>query len=385
MRTERICILGSTGSIGRQALSLVDSLGIKVNAISAYSNIELLEEQALRFKPEYVVVVDSNAANTLRTKLAPTDIKVLSGKEALNEIVSIDSNDTILNSIVGVAGLEPTLYAIKANKKIALANKETLVSGGYLVRDALKKSKAEIIPVDSEHSAIFQCLEGSLDRTFSRIFLTASGGPFYGFTREQLEKVTLEQALKHPKWQMGRKITIDSATLMNKGLEFIEAIRLFNATPEQIIIMVHRQSIVHSMVEFIDSSVIAQLSVTDMRVAIQYALTYPERLVSPVEPLTIDMLSNLTFSYPDYDTFGCLRIAIEAAKKDGLVPAVVNASNEKAVELFLQEKIGFLDIERIVERCSNEVKNKEEFSFEELINVDSETRRKVDSIVKQEY
>ena len=382
MKTKKLSILGSTGSIGRQALSLMDSLGIEVTALTAFHNIELLEQQALRFNPRYVCAADSKAAATLKTKLAHTKIKVLSGPEGLNEIAASGDSDTLLNAVVGVAGLEPTLHAIKADKKIALANKETLVSGGLLVREALSSSKADIIPVDSEHSAIFQCLQCSNDRSFKRIFLTASGGPFFGYTREQLSKVTAEQALKHPNWQMGRKITIDSATMMNKGFEFIEAIELFNALPEQIIVTVHRQSIVHSMVEFMDNSVTAQLSNPDMRIAIQYALTYPDRVLTAVEPLEIETLSRLTFEYPDYEVFGCLGIAIAAGKAGGLAPATVNAANETAVELFLEEKIGFLDIERIVEKLYLQADTKSDYTLEELLYEDRETRARVNSFFR---
>lgn len=381
MDTKRLAVLGSTGSIGRQALSLIESLNVKLEAITGYSNVKLLEEQALQFKPRYVCAVDTKAAADLKIKLAHTDIKVISGKENLIEIASLNTYDTLLNSVVGVAGLEPTLAAIKSNKKIALANKETLVSGGHLVKDLLNRSSSRIIPVDSEHSAIFQCLECSKERVFKRIFLTASGGPFFGYTRQELEKVTPHEALKHPNWTMGSKITIDSATLMNKGLEFIEAMSLFDASHKQIEVTVHRQSIVHSMVEFVDNSVIAQLSKPDMRIAIQYALTYPDRTSIEVEPLEISSLSVLTFEEPDYETFGCLKVAIDAAKTGGLAPAVMNAANERAVEMFLEEKIGFLDIERIVKRLTTDSIEKDDFSLEELIYEDSMTRRKVDSLV----
>ncbi|MCL1831216.1 MAG: 1-deoxy-D-xylulose-5-phosphate reductoisomerase [Oscillospiraceae bacterium] len=383
METKSLSILGSTGSIGRQTLSLIDSLGIKLVAISGNRNVDLLEQQVLLFHPRYVCAVDEPSAADLKLRLAHTNTKVLSGKVGLLEIAASDESDTLLNSVVGVAGLEPTLAAIKADKKIALANKETLVSGGHLVSDMLISSNASIIPVDSEHSAIFQCLDVADDRTFNRIFLTASGGPFYGYTRAQLQSVTVAQALKHPNWSMGSKITVDSATMMNKGLEFIEAMRLFNALPHQLVVAIHRQSIVHSMVELTDNSIIAQLGEADMRLAIQYALTYPKRYPSPVAPLDISRLSKLTFETPDLETFGCLAVAIEAAKVEGLVPATINAANEVAVEAFLNERIGFLDIERIVTDVFQTASRNKQFGLEELLEEDKQTRRKVNSMISR--
>ena len=381
MAVKKLSVLGSTGSIGRQTLSVIDALDIKLTAISGYSNIDLLEQQALKHSVNTVCVVDMAAAVRLRERLNLTGIKVISGEEGLIEIASYDDSDTLLNAVVGIAGLKPTLEAIKAGKRIALANKETLVAGGALVIGLLKSTGGTILPVDSEHSAIFQCLEGSPDNRFKRIILTASGGPFFGYPKDRLKNITVDDALKHPNWSMGRKITVDSATLMNKGLELIEAMRLFDASVEQIDIVVHRQSIIHSMVEFADNSIIAQLSIPDMRIPIQYALTYPERKMTGTEALDFKAISQLTFEQPDFETFRCLKAAVEAAESGGLAPAVANAANERAVELFLNGKIPFLKIGEIVETLTSKAPKCREFSLEQLMDIDAETRRKVDSVI----
>ena len=301
--TENLSILGSTGSIGKQSLDVCRKCGYGVKALTAFSSVDEIEKQAREFKPEKVALVDEKAVADLKIKLADTDIKVLGGMDGVCECAEIQSADTVLNSVVGMAGLKPTLTAIYAGKKIALANKETLVAGGQLVMSEAKKHGVEILPVDSEHSAIFQCLQGKpTNKALKQIILTASGGPFFGTTADELRDVTVEKALKHPNWSMGAKITIDSATMMNKGLELIEAVWLFSVKPDDVDIVVHRESIVHSAVEYDDNSVIAQLGLPDMRIPIQYALTYPERFESPVGELSLSQIGKLTFFEPDYET-----------------------------------------------------------------------------------
>ena len=381
MAVKKLSVLGSTGSIGRQALSLTESLDIEITAIAGHSNIQLLEEQALRHRPAVVCAVDNDAAKQLKLKLGGSGIRVLSGKEGLLEIASNDECDTVLNAVVGIAGLEPTLASIAANKNIALANKESLVAAGELVIAKAKGKGVNILPVDSEHSAIFQCLQSSAPNRFSRIFLTASGGPFFGKTAAQLRDVTPKQALAHPTWSMGSKISIDSATMMNKGLELIEAMRLFGARPGQIEIVVHRQSVVHSMVEFADGAVLAQLSVPDMRIPIQYALTFPERRESPAGTLSLERISALTFERPDLGVFKCLNACIGAANAGGLAPAAANAANERAVELFLYGKIPFLQIGELVERFTAEAPVGGVYSLEDVLEQDRETRARVDSVL----
>lgn len=375
MATKKLSILGSTGSIGTQTLSLVERLGIEIVSLSGYKNSALLEEQALRFKPRLVCAVDEQAYGDLKLKLAHTNIKVLCGEEGLLEIAAKDESDTVLTSVVGIAGLAPTVEAIKAKKTIALANKETLVTGGRLITELTQKMNVRLLPVDSEHSAIFQCLQDrNSAQSLKRIFLTASGGPFFGKTKELLSSVGVKEALNHPNWSMGKKITVDSATLMNKGLELIEAMWLFSLKPEDIEITVHRQSIVHSMVEFTDNSVLAQLGVPDMRIPIQYALTYPERKPCPVEPLTIERLSSLTFERPDCETFECLRACKLAAEMGGLAPCYANGANEVVVEAFLEGRIGFLDIGRAVANAVNKAPKREQYTLDEIFEADSAAR-----------
>lgn len=370
---KSLIILGSTGSIGTQALEVCRRDGYKVTALAAGSNIELLEQQAREFKVKKVAVFNEKAANELKIKLKDTDISVLSGVDGVCEIAGSEG-DIVLNSIVGIAGLRPTLSAIEAGKTIALANKETLVTGGEIVNRKAKEKGVKIFPVDSEHSAIFQSIQGAPEKSIKKILLTASGGPFYGKTRKDLENVTVKEALNHPNWSMGAKITIDSATLMNKGLEVIEAVHLFGLPARDIEVLVHRQSIVHSGVELSDGAVIAQLGTPDMRLPIQYAITYPERSDYAFEHLSLADIGTLTFSKPDTDTFRCLPLCIEAINEGGLAPTAVNGANEEAVKLFLEGKIKFLAIADLVEKALLSVQNKKEFSLEDILNTDKLAR-----------
>lgn len=345
---KNLSILGSTGSIGCQALSVARRLRLPVSALAANSNIDLLETQIREFRPQLVAVFDLEAAKRLKLAVSDCDVKVVSGLDGLCEAATIPQSNMVLNSVVGMIGLQPTMAAIAAGKTIALANKETLVAGGSLVMDAAKEQGVSIIPVDSEHSAIFQCLQGCRNPSeVERIILTASGGPFFGKTKSELEHVTLEQALRHPNWSMGKKITIDSATMMNKGLEVIEAAWLFDLPVEKIDVVVHRESIVHSMVEFQDASVIAQMGVPDMRLPIQYAITYPNRIPSDVKRLDLTTCGNLTF-YPPDEIFTCLWACKRALQRGGLAAAAANGANEMAVQLFMDGKIRFLEIGTLV-------------------------------------
>ncbi len=352
---KKLSLLGSTGSIGTQALQVVQNLreqGEKweVAALAARSSVNRLEEQARKFHPEVVAVFDEGAALSLRQSLRDTDIQVLSGMEGLCEAAAWPGADLTLNAVVGMVGLQPTLAALQAGKALALANKETLVAGGAIVMEAARKRNLPILPVDSEHSAIFQCLQGCPERgALKKLVLTASGGPFFGRSRQELAGVTREQALRHPNWDMGAKITIDSATMMNKGLEVMEASWLFDLPEHRIEVVVHRESVIHSMVEYQDNAAVAQLGVPDMAVPIQYALTYPRRMPSPAGELDLCALGKLTFYPPDREAFPCLELCREALRRGGLVPAAANGANEQAVALFLEGKIGFLDIPRLVE------------------------------------
>ena len=373
--TENLSILGSTGSIGKQSLDVCRKCGYGVKALTAFSSVDEIEKQAREFKPEKVALVDEKAAADLKIKLADTDIKVLGGMDGVCECAEIQSADTVLNSVVGMAGLKPTLTAIYAGKKIALANKETLVAGGQLVMSEAKKHSVEILPVDSEHSAIFQCLQGKpTNKALKKIILTASGGPFFGKTADELRDVTVEKALKHPNWSMGAKITIDSATMMNKGLELIEAVWLFSVNPDDVDIVVHRESIVHSAVEYDDNSVIAQLGLPDMRIPIQYALTYPERFESPVGELNLSQIGKLTFFEPDYETFRCINLCRKAINMGGLYPAAVNSANEQANLMFRQGKIGFLDIADRVEAVLEKTPHYDNYTFEDILEIDKFAR-----------
>ena len=375
---KKIVLLGSTGSIGTQTLDVCRAHGLGVRALSANTNTQLLERQAREFSPEYVCVNDEAAYADIKARLADTPIKVLSGVEGLCELARLDSYRCV-NAVVGMVGLEPTLAAAEAGRSIALANKETLVAGGRLVKQAVKRFGAELLPIDSEHSAIFQCLMGAMGNRPAKLILTASGGPFFGKTADELENVTREQALKHPNWSMGAKITTDSATLMNKGLELIEAVRLFDVSPEQVEVVVHRQSIIHSAVEFEDGAIIAQLGSADMRLPIQLALTYPERLPCPAKKLSLFDVGALTFDRPDEDTFVCLRAARMAIARKGNAPCIVNSANEAAVSLFLAGKIRFTDIGRVVMRSLEKVRFIEEPALADILATKAEAEEFVHS------
>ena len=338
-----VSILGSTGSIGRQSIAAAEHLGIPVKALTANRKIDMVEEQARRLKPEFVAIYDENAANDLRIRLADTDIKVGSGMSGLIEAAA-DHADCVVTAVSGSVGLKPTLAAIDAKKRIALANKETLVCAGELVMPRAERMGAEIVPVDSEHSAIFQCLMGRKKGELKRILLTGSGGPFRGKSRAELGDVTPEQAVRHPNWSMGAKISVDSATMMNKGLEFIEAMHLFGVTPDDIQVVVHPQSIIHSMVELVDGTVIAQLGVPDMGLPLQIAMTYPEREASPFKRLDFWDMKDMTFEAPDYEKTPCLKLAMDCARAGGTAPCVMSAANEAAVALFLQHRLGYNQI-----------------------------------------
>lgn len=378
MTTKNLSILGSTGSIGTQSIETARKCGYSVSALSAYSNVDLIEEQIREFKPKVAALVDEDAAKELKNRVSDLDVKVLSGIDGVCECARVESADTVINSVVGMAGLKPTLAAIESNKKIALANKETLVAGGLLVTTNAKEKGVDILPVDSEHSAIFQCLQGQpTNRALKRIILTASGGPFFGKTKEELAKVTVADALRHPNWSMGQKITIDSATMMNKGLELIEAVWLFSVHPSKIEIVVHRESIIHSAVEYTDNAVIAQLGLPDMKIPIQYALTYPERIESLTGELDLTKLGTLTFYKPDYETFKCMNICREAIARGGLYPAFANSANEQANLMFRQGEIGFLEIGELVERVMNDAPKVDTYTVDDVYNADIEARNLV--------
>ena len=362
----KIVILGSTGSVGRQTAEVAADLGVEVIALAASRDIKIMETQARRFKPRFVTMSDERAAAELKIQLADTDIDVRCGRESLLEAASLPDADIIFNSIGQSAGLEPTLSALSAGKRLALANKESIVIAGELVTRAAKESGGEIIPVDSEHSAIYQCLAAGRRADVSRLLLTASGGPFYGMKPNQLEAITPAQALAHPTWKMGQKITIDSATLMNKGFEVIEAMHLFGVAPDAIEVLIHRESIIHSMVEYTDNAVIAQLSLPDMRLCAQYAMTAPERVPGLMKRLDLTEIGSLTFAKPDYESFPLLRLAYDCAKEGGVLPAVLNAADEVAVSQFLDGYIGFGDISRIVKRVVAKIPNKSAPSLSEL-------------------
>ena len=380
---RKLSILGSSGSIGRQTLKVAEHCGHEVAAMTVNRSVELAETQARQFRPRLVAAADEGAAADLRVRLADTGVRVLSGQEGLLEAAALPEADTVVTAMVGVAGLKPTLAAIDAGKRIALANKETLVCAGELVMARAGETGAEIVPVDSEHSAIFQCLQGCRDRgEVRRLIITASGGPFYGKTRQELSHVTREQALRHPNWTMGAKITIDSATLMNKGLEFIEAMRLYSMPPDRIQIVVHRESIIHSLVEFEDGAILAQLGSADMCLPIQYALTWPERTAGPAKPLDLLSCPALTFQKPDPETFRCLAFALECAERGGTSTAILNGANEAAVALFLEDQIGFLDIPRLVERALERVSVVDAPALEDIFEADSAAREAVYDVVR---
>ncbi len=376
--SQVISVLGSTGSIGRQTLDVAEKCGYQVAAITGNHNVDLLEQQARKFKPRLVAAGSWTAAKELSVRLADTGIRIASGMGGLIEAATMPWVDTVVTAVMGMVGLRPTLAAIEAHKRIALANKETLVCAGELVMTRAAQEGVEIIPVDSEHSAIFQCLQGSASHgEVKRLILTASGGPFFGMTREQLANVKKADALKHPNWSMGEKITVDSATLMNKGMEFIEAMRLYHVSPDQIQIVVHRQSIVHSMVEFSDHAILAQLGTADMRLPIQYALTWPNRTKAVAEELDLFSCPSLTFERPDAETFRCLGIALETARKPGTSCAIMNGANEAAVDLFLKEKISFLEIPALVEHTLEAVPAQPAEKLDAVLEADRAAREAV--------
>lgn len=380
---QTISILGSTGSIGTQALEVAKKHKIRVKALAARSNVKLLAQQVKDTGAEYACIFDEEKLPELERELAASGTSLLSGSEGLKTIARLDGIDKMLNSVVGMVGLEPTLEAIEAGTDIALANKETLVAGGELVMKRAAEKGVKIYPVDSEHSAIFQCLQGNKPSQLTRIILTASGGPFYKRTRAELADVTVKQALSHPNWNMGDKITIDSATLMNKGLEFIEAMRLFDIAPEQIEIVVHRQSVVHSAVQYADRSVIAQMGVPDMKIPIQYALMYPDRLDCPTDELSLTDYGTLTFEKPDTETFDCLRACIKAASLGGIMPAAVNAANEVAVRAFLDGRIGFLQIGELVMSTLENTENRPCDSLEAVLEADRAAREYTENMIER--
>lgn len=380
---KNISILGSTGSIGTQSLDVCRMHGYRVKCLTANTRVDIIEQQVREFKPELVCMMNEKSAGELKTKIADTDTKVVCGMDGLIECATYGGADTVLNSVVGMIGLQPTLEAIKAKKTIALANKETLVAGGHLVTNLAKEYGVSILPVDSEHSAIFQAMQGSPRKeAIKKIILTASGGPFFGKTLKKLENVTAADALKHPNWDMGAKITIDSATMMNKGLEFIEAKWLFDMPNDDIEIVVHRESVVHSAIVYQDNSMIAQLGVPDMRIPIQYALTYPERKPSPVAPLSLADYGKLTFFEPDYETFKCINVCKNAIEMGGLHPAAANGANEESVKLFLSGEIKFTDIAYLNEEAMLKAEDKKDFTLADVLETDRLAREYVRQTVK---
>ncbi len=377
--TESISLLGSTGSVGTQTLAVCRARNLPVAALTANRSTDLLEQQIREFHPAKAALLDETAAADLKLRIADTDTRVLSGISGVCECAADTEADTVFNAIVGIAGLVPTLDAIHADKKIALANKESLVAGGQLVMDAAQQRGVPLLPVDSEHSAIWQCLQAApkQDRALKKILLTASGGPFFGKTRAELEHVTVQQALQHPNWSMGAKITIDSATLMNKGLEIIEACWLFGVREDQIEVLVHRESILHSAIQFEDNAVIGQLGVPDMAIPIQYALTYPERLPSPAAELDLTELATLHFAKPDMETFDCLAICREAIRRGGLYPTAANSANEQANSLFRAGRISFLEIGELVAEAMDACHSQETFTLSDVLAADREARETV--------
>ena len=372
MENKKVAILGSTGSVGIQSIEVCQNLNCKVDLLMASSSVDIIEKQARLLKPRACVMTDNASANILKTKLGDTDIKVYSGEVSANEAIMESDASVAVNAVSGFAGLAPAISCAKSGKRIAMSNKEAIVIAHKFLKEEIDKNNAEMIPVDSEHSAIFQCLDDV--NSIKRIILTSSGGPFRGKKREELKSITANDALSHPTWRMGAKITVDSASLMNKGFEVIEAVRLFSVAPEQVKVVVHPQSIMHSAVEYIDNSVIAQMGAPDMRTCIQYAITYPERKKALANQLDFASLSKLTFEEPDLDTFSLLPLAFYSIEQDGIIPAVLNASDEVAVHAFLKDKIGFTDIFDIVERIVTRFNNIKSPSLDDIISADKEAR-----------
>ena len=380
--TKKVCILGSTGSIGSNALNVIRSLkkfgyDIEVTYLTTNSQTDKLAEQVKEFSPKGIVILDAVKAKEFKDKYSFPDLEIITGEEGLYDITSRYDYDLLISSLVGFAGLKPTIGAIKTGKTIALANKETLVVAGEMINKLLKENDTTLIPIDSEHSAILQCIVGEDTASVEKIILTASGGPFRTKSIEEMRKTSVKEALNHPNWNMGAKITIDSATLMNKGLEVIEAHWLFNISHEKIEVVVHPQSIIHSMVEFTDGSIKAQMGIPDMKIPIQYAITYPKRVKSDFTRLDFSKYNTLTFEEPDHEKFECLKLAFEVLKKGGTYPAVLNAANEVAVDLFIKEKIGFLDIPAIINKCLDSHENRNNFTLEDIIDIDRETRESI--------
>ena len=373
---KNISVLGSTGSIGTQTLEVAKELGIRVHALTANENIGLLEEQIRIFKPEIAAVANEEKAKILKEKVKDTSTKILAGEEGICQAATAKNAETVVAALCGISGLVPTSEAIKSGKNIALANKEVLVTGGKIIKKMAEEKNISLLPVDSEHSAIFQCLQGVRSKNdLKKLILTASGGPFFGKTKDELEKITLKQALNHPSWSMGKKISIDSATMMNKGFEIIEAAHLFDVSTDNIDVIIHRQSVVHSMIELKDGSVIAQMAVPSMKLPIQYALTFPHHEPCAVESLNLSKFKELTFFKPDYETFESINLCKKAFEEDLCV--VLNAANEKAVELFLKEKIKFLDIIKLIKGALEEFKNtKKPSSISEIIELDKKVKAK---------
>ena len=381
--TKRIAVLGATGSVGMQALSVAERRGYAVDFLSVGKNVALAEELVRKFKPKAVAVADKNAASALSVALADTSITVLSGAEGILHGIEASSAEVFINSIIGEAGLLPTLKVIDTGKRLALANKESLVIAGEIVMDRVRRGGVELIPVDSEHSAIFQSLKSGRPDQIKRILLTASGGPFYGMTREQLSSVTLADTLAHPTWKMGQKITVDSATLMNKGFEVIEAVHLFGVPAERVKVIIHRESILHSAVEYIDNTVIGELSVPDMRMCVQYAVDYPNRCAATSDELDLIKLSRLTFAEPDYNAFPLLSLATRAVSEGGAMPAVLNAADEVAVAAFLSGEISFVGVMQTVEKTYEKMLGRTAAGIDELIACDREARAIAKQLIKE--
>ena len=382
IQKKRMMILGTTGSVGEQAVDVARANNVELTGISANSNVKRTEQIAREFGVKFCAMADERAAKDLRERLSDTDVKVLSGEDGICEMICREKNDVVLNSIIGEAGLKPTLAVIDSGARLALANKESLVVAGEIVMKRAAEKQVEILPVDSEHSAIFQCLKSGKKSELKKIILTASGGPFFGYTASQLREITPKQALAHPTWKMGAKITIDSATLMNKGFEVIEAVHLFGVPADKIEVVVHRESIIHSAVEYIDNSIIAQISVPDMRLCAQYALTYPDRCEAMIDELDFSKLSKLTFAKPDTDTFALLSCAIDAVGRGGALPAVVNAANEIAVAAFLSEELSFYGITEVVTEVVDRLSAASSVStLEEIIAYDREARAEAKRLI----
>lgn len=379
---KKLIVLGSTGSIGTQALDVCDYHNVEVEALSVDGNIALLEEQIRRFKVKYCAVVNKEKAKQLRLSVADTDVKVFEGSEGILEMLEHTNGDTVINSIIGGAGLLPTVKALDLGRNVALANKETLVTAGELVMNKVREKGVSFLPIDSEHCAIFQCLMNGRREEVSKIILTASGGPFYGMTADQLKGVTVEQALAHPTWKMGKKITIDSATLMNKCFEMIEAYHLFGVSADMIDVVIHRESVVHSLVEYVDGALIAQMSLPDMRMCIQYAVSYPFRVEGRLKKTDLASVGKLTFAKPDKETFKALKLADHAMREGGVIPAVLNGANEEAVELFLDRKIGFADISDLVWETVFNYRNITNPTLDDILTAGQKARQTVRELAR---